>query len=179
METEYIVEYRKGTSWNERKGATYKYMECKICGQMAKCGEEATAITCSDCVQEIMNNSHGGPEVFGKQSSGRPRGWKWKHEFVDKDGTVYHRGVEKPELKGTLPPSKIKDKGNKLTKKDKEKIKIEAGTRLYKLKKKFEGLRWKKDKYRVQQQIKYESKILSGKFPRSFNADEYYEKNYQ
>ena len=52
-EEKYRVEYRKGTKWNERLGATYKYMECKRCGQMAKCGDDATAITCSDCVIEI------------------------------------------------------------------------------------------------------------------------------
>ena len=25
--TEYLVEYRKGTAWNEREGALYKWME--------------------------------------------------------------------------------------------------------------------------------------------------------
>ena len=28
-------------------------------------------------------------------------------EFVDKDGTVYHKGKEQPKLKGTLPPTKV------------------------------------------------------------------------
>ena len=31
-------------------------------------------------------------------------------EFVDKDGTVYHKGVEQPKLKGTLKPTVIKPK---------------------------------------------------------------------
>jgi len=26
-------------------------------------------------------------------------------EFVDKDGTVFHKGVEQPDLKGTLEPT--------------------------------------------------------------------------
>ena len=30
------------------------------------------------------------------------------NEFVDKDGTVYHKGKEQPKLKGTLPPTKVK-----------------------------------------------------------------------
>ena len=32
------------------------------------------------------------------------------NEFVDQDGTVYHKGKEVPKLKGTLPPTKIKPK---------------------------------------------------------------------
>ena len=98
--------------------------------------------------------------------------------FVDRDGTVYHKGIEQPELKGTLEPSKIKDKGNRLTKKEKEKIKLEAGSRLFKLKKKYQTLRWKKDKKVMDKLIKYETRILAGRFPRKFNAEEYYEKKY-
>jgi hypothetical protein len=40
-------------------------------------------------------------------SSGKPRGWRWRKEFVDADGTVYHKGVEQPKLKGTLPPTNV------------------------------------------------------------------------
>lgn len=36
-----------------------------------------------------------------------PVGWALKKEFVDIDGVVYHKGVEKRELKGTLPTSVI------------------------------------------------------------------------
>ena len=39
--------------------------------------------------------------------TGRPAGWHWTKEFVDKDGTVYHLGKEQPKLKGTLPPTKV------------------------------------------------------------------------
>ncbi len=175
---DYYVEYFPGEKWNETKGTMYRHMECKRCGQMSKCSEDTTAVTCSDCVQEIMNNAHGGPEAYGKQSTGRPRGWKWMQVFVDKDGTVFHRGIEQPELKGTLPISTIKDKGNRLSKKEKEKIKQEAGSRLFKLKKQYTGLRWKKDKKVIEKYIKYESRIISGKFPRKFNSNEYYEKKY-
>ena len=35
----------------------------------------------------------------------RPKSWHFRAIFVDIDGTVYKRGVEQPELKGTLPPS--------------------------------------------------------------------------
>ena len=59
---------------------------------------------------EIMNNNYGGPELFGKHSTGRPRGWKWMQVYVDKDGTVFYKGEEQPDLKGTLKPTKVKKK---------------------------------------------------------------------
>jgi hypothetical protein len=175
---EYFVEYVKGTAWNENKNSMYRQMECRICGQMSKCGEDATAVTCHVCVSEGINAEFGGPELLGKKSTGRPRGWRWMAVYVDKDGTVYHKGEEQPELKGTLKPSEIKDSGNKLNKKDKLKIKQEAGSRLYKLKKEYTDLRWKKDKKVFEKHIKYETRILAGKFPRKFDANEYLEKKY-
>tara|TARA_B110000196_G_C21089120_1_gene636632 strand:- start:1127 stop:1429 length:303 start_codon:yes stop_codon:yes gene_type:complete len=43
-----------------------------------------------------------------KVSSGRPAGWHFMNEFVDKDGNVFHKGKEQKKLKGTLPPTKVK-----------------------------------------------------------------------
>ena len=51
-----------------------------------------------------------------KVKTGRPAGWHWMAEFVDKDGTVYHRGKEQPKLKGTLSPTKVKAVVKKKTK---------------------------------------------------------------
>jgi predicted RNA-binding protein with PUA domain len=39
--------------------------------------------------------------------TGRPAGWHWMTEFVDKDGKVFHKGKEQPKLKGTLKPTKV------------------------------------------------------------------------
>ena len=64
------------------------------------------------------------------------------------------------------------------TRKEKEKIKLEAGSRLFKLKKKYQTLRWKKDKKVIDKYIKYETRILAGRFPRKFDAEAYYEKKY-
>ena len=72
MEEKYLVQYLPGTKWNERKGAMYRHMECKICGQMSKCGEDTTSVTCSDCVSEGLNAQFGGPDVTLKKSTGRP-----------------------------------------------------------------------------------------------------------
>jgi hypothetical protein len=43
------------------------------------------------------------------------------NEFVDKDGNVFHKGKEQPDLKGTLPPTKIKHK-KKAKRRTKEEI---------------------------------------------------------
>ena len=160
---EYAVEYRKGTKWNERPGAMYRYMECKICGQMEKCGEDSTSITCSDCVNEMVE----GPTIGNNKSSGRPAGWHFMAEFVDKDGTVFYKGVEQPKLKGTLPPTEIVKK-KRLTKKEKEKYKQQAGVRVSKLKKELTKQRWKKDKKIILRKIKYFNRIIKGKFPEGF-----------
>ena len=45
------------------------------------------------------------------------------NEFVDKDGTVFHKGVEQPKLKGTLKPTKVVPK-KKTKRRTKEQILI-------------------------------------------------------
>ena len=55
--------------------------------------------------------------------TGRPMGWHWMKEFVDKDGSVFHKGKEVPELKGTLPVTVIKRK--KIKRRTKEQILID------------------------------------------------------
>ena len=59
-----------------------------------------------------------------KVSTGRPAGWHFMNEFVDKDGNVFHKGKEQPDLKGTLPPTKVKPR--------KKKKKLTADEKLYK-----------------------------------------------
>ena len=56
--------------------------------------------------------------------TGRPSGWQWMKEFVDKDGNVFHKGKEQPNLKGTLPPTKVKPR--------KKKKKLTADQKLFK-----------------------------------------------
>ena len=55
------------------------------------------------------------PDTIKKQkkSSGRPPGWHWMNEYVDKDGNVFHKGKEQPDLKGTLKPTKVKPRKKK------------------------------------------------------------------
>lgn len=82
-------------------------------------GEDIEAFTCWICTM----NSTDKPNMMRYKPSGKPRGWKFMGEFVDKDGTVYHRGEEQPALKGTLPPTKV-DKNKSKAKKKKKKLPI-------------------------------------------------------
>lgn len=168
---EYYVEYRKGTAWNEREGALYKFMECKRCGQMSKCGEDTQSTTCSDCVAELV----GPVETSSYVKSDKPRGWTLMKEFVDKDGNVYHKGVEVPELKGSINPTEKQErkKSERMTKREKEELITTAALNLNSLKKQLAKTRWKKDKKPILSKIKLHSKVASAKFPRNFNREEY------
>tara|TARA_Y100001938_G_scaffold68230_1_gene94703 strand:+ start:347 stop:805 length:459 start_codon:yes stop_codon:yes gene_type:complete len=91
-----------------------KWMQCKFCCEYQKVDDVVGYITCSDCVTKIDMIKF--PESFVSKQykpTGRPAGWHWMAEFVDKDGNVFHKGKEQPELKGTLPPTKVKPKKKK------------------------------------------------------------------
>ena len=95
-----------------------KYLQCKRCLEYVKVDSDAVGVTCSHCVAVIQMVKF--PDSIPKSSqkkSGRPPGWHWMAEFVDKDGTVFHKGKEQPDLKGTLKPTKVKPikKRKKLT----------------------------------------------------------------
>ena len=80
------------------------------------------------------------PAVKVSTGPKRPKGWRFMKQFVDADGTVFqlkeikgeggktrHESVEVPELKGTLPPTKIVPKPKKSTfEREKEKAAKEA-----------------------------------------------------
>ena len=99
-----------------------RYMQCKVCqSEYVQTGEDTVAVTCSACVQRIcisqMSLEEMIPSLRKKKTTGRPAGWHFMNEFVDKDGNVFHKGKEQPELKGTLKPTKVKPpkKRKKLT----------------------------------------------------------------
>ena len=81
------------------------YMDCKVTGEpVPNVSTEAVSVIGSKAVMGMV----GLPEEKPKRvSTGRPAGWHWMAEFVDKDGNVFHRGKEQPKLKGTLPPTKV------------------------------------------------------------------------
>jgi len=87
------------------------YMECKITGDPVRnVSVEATSVIGSRALLARMDKMFPEQNKPKRVKTGRPSGWHFMNEFVDKDGTVYHRGKEMPELKGTLPATVVKPK---------------------------------------------------------------------
>ena len=114
-----------------------RYMQCKVCqSEYVQTGEDSVAVTCSMCTQRLCLSHMSLEEMMPslkKKTTGRPPGWHFMKEFVDKKGNVFHKGKEQPELKGTLKPTKVKP--------PKKKKKLTADEKLYK-----ELNKWKKRK---------------------------------
>ncbi len=143
---EYYTEYKNGQ----------RHMECKVCGVVEPVSTEATGYTCHQCVNESYNKQFPMEMSIGYKPSGKPRGWRFMKQFVDKDGNVYRRGVEHPELKGKLKPTVIKKKPPKpkITKAQKAQQRTELLTQLHKLKKQLSKAKYKKDIRKITSQIK-------------------------
>ena len=95
-----------------------RWLQCKYCYDYQKADKGVKAVTCSACLTKIDLIKFPNTAIkIQKKSSGRPPGWHFMNEFVDKDGNVFHKGKEQPKLKGTLPPTKVKPpkKRKKLT----------------------------------------------------------------
>ena len=104
-----------------------RWMICKVCqSEYVEVDEGTSAITCSKCVIKKTLSLKPMDEFFGKQrvSTGRPAGWHFMNEYVDKKGNVFHKGKEQPKLKGTLKPTKVKP--------PKKRKKLTADEKLYK-----------------------------------------------
>ena len=103
------------------------YMDCKITGDPVKnVSTDAKEVIGDRALMSSMYKMF--PETFevaNKSSykpTGRPSGWHFMNEFVDKDGNVFHKGVEQPKLKGTLPPTKVKKPKKKTKRRTKDEI---------------------------------------------------------
>ena len=112
---------KKKQEWMTFHEGGKRYMQCKVCqSEYVQTGEDAVAVTCSSCVTRITTSQMTLEDFFPSmkiKKTGRPAGWHWMNEFVDKKGNVFHKGKEQPELKGTLKPTKVKPpkKRKKLT----------------------------------------------------------------
>ena len=97
-----------------------RYVCCTRCGREIKdVGEDTVSATCSFCLVRLI------PVEESKSTykpTGRPPGWHWMKEFVDKDGNVFHKGKEQPKLKGTLKPTKVTPRKKKIKRRTKEEI---------------------------------------------------------
>ena len=99
-------------------------LECSKCGRWVdNIGDNVVKVTCPLCVLMAV----GLPEEKKSYTpTGRPPGWHFMSEFVDKDGNVFHKGKEIKKLKGTLPPTKVVSKPKKKVKRrTKEQILID------------------------------------------------------
>ena len=91
------------------------YMDCKITGEPVK--------NVSTEAVSVMGMVGLPKEKPRREPTGRPAGWHFMKEFVDKWGNVFHKGVEQPDLKGTLPVTLSKEK-KKILRRTKEEILI-------------------------------------------------------
>ena len=90
------------------------YMDCKVTGEPVRnVNTEAVSVIGSRAVMGMVGMPD---EPKQKVSTGRPAGWHFMNEFVDKDGNVFHKGKEQPKLFGTLKPTKVKPIVRKKTK---------------------------------------------------------------
>ena len=113
---------KKKIEYHSYKEGSIRYLACSVCGNYEVVGESATAVKCSSCVLKIMMNQYPQEESKSYKPTGRPAGWHWMNEFVDKDGNVFHRGKEQPKLKGTLKPTVVKPPKKRKKRRTKEQI---------------------------------------------------------
>ena len=109
------------------------YMQCKSClSEYVEVGDKAVAVICDRCVTIISLNQFPESVPGYKEPTGRPPGWHFMKEYVDKNGNVFHKGIEQSDLKGTLSPTKIKP-----IKKRKKKSNKESNKEMFELAKKY------------------------------------------
>jgi len=98
------------------------YMDCKVTGEPVKnVSEDSVSVIGSRAVMGMVGMPD---EPKQKVSTGRPAGWHFMNEFVDKDGNVFHKGKEQPKLFGTLKPTKVKPPKKKAKRRSKQEILI-------------------------------------------------------
>ena len=97
-----------------------RHMACMTCGRYEVVGDSTTSLKCSRCVLILVGFPEETKSAY--KPTGRPPGWHFMKEFVDKDGTVFHQGKEVPKLKGTLPPTKVKQPKKKIKRRTKEQM---------------------------------------------------------
>ena len=114
------TKYKKTNEYNE-KGV--RYMQCQTGCCYISVADETKSVRCYYDLHHTLNKLFPNQDKPRVVRTGRPAGWHFMKEFVDKSGNVFHKGVEMVELKGTLPPTVIKPK-KKAKRRTKEQILI-------------------------------------------------------
>lgn len=117
------------------------------CTRYSPVNAKSVAVLCDKCTMLVQDPPK---TVVGYQTKGFPRGWHFKKVFVDKEGNVYHKGVEQPELKGTLKPTSVdspkkKEARHKLSQREKEEGHERVSLEIAETIKFIKNARWKKD----------------------------------
>ena len=115
MKTKYKKQPENKQRRFEMNGGYYingvPHMDCKITGEPVRnVSMEATSVVGSRAFMARMEKMFPEQDKPKRVRTGRPSGWHFMNEFVDKDGTVYHRGKEQPKLRGTRPITVVKPK---------------------------------------------------------------------
>ena len=105
----------------EQNGGYYingvPYMDCRVTGEPVRnVSTDAVSVMGSRALMGKMFKQFPDTSKPAYKPTGRPAGWHFMNEYVDADGNVFHKGVEQPDLKGTLPPTKVKPVKKKKTK---------------------------------------------------------------
>ena len=119
---------KKKIEYHSYTEGSIRYMSCMTCGHYTVVGDSATGVRCSNCVMKTMMNQYPQEESKSYKPTGRPAGWHWMNEFVDKEGNVFHKGKEMKKLKGTLPSTKVKPPKKKVKRRTKEQMLIDRHT---------------------------------------------------
>ena len=114
------TKYKKTNEYIE-KGV--RYMQCQTGCCYISVADETKSVRCYYDLHHSLNKLFPNQDKPRVVRTGRPAGWHFMKEFVDKSGNVFHKGVEVVELKGTLPPTIIKPK-KKAKRRTKEQILI-------------------------------------------------------
>jgi hypothetical protein len=131
-----------------KKIKSQRYMRCRnsipggefwrnrFCNNFVAVGDDIVQVLCNSCVQKI---SFKPAEKAEYVKSDKPRGWKFWKEYVDSEGNVYHKGIEQPFLKGSLPATEVKEREpkepvKKLSRKEKEELTSSLGKEISSLK---------------------------------------------
>tara|TARA_R100000008_G_scaffold34129_1_gene19332 strand:+ start:2404 stop:2802 length:399 start_codon:yes stop_codon:yes gene_type:complete len=114
------TKYKKTNEYIE-KGV--RYMQCQTGCCYISVADETKSVRCYYDLHHSLNKLFPNQDKPRVVRTGRPAGWHFMKEFVDKSGNVFHKGVEMVELKGTLPPTIIKPK-KKAKRRTKEQILI-------------------------------------------------------
>lgn len=90
----------------EGSNPTSKYYPGAPCNKKLEVTDNIVSVVCWRCLARLVT-----PPQEKKQQipTGFPRGWQFMNQFVHTDGKVFHKGVEQPDLFGTLDPTPIKE----------------------------------------------------------------------